>query len=105
MKFTRSGSMTMTMAVLVAAAILSVHVMGLSAQSKNAATKSSSSANALRTADGHPDLSGTWTNGTTTAFERPVALGEKAFYTEGEAAEEGRLAAERRNAGRGARRP
>ncbi len=96
MKLVRSA------ALLTAAAIMSVTALG--AQSKNAAT-TSSSANVLRTADGHPDLSGTWTNGTTTAFERPVALGEKAFYTEAEAAEQGRLASERRNAARGARRP
>jgi hypothetical protein len=51
-----------------------------------------------------PDLSGTWTNGTTTPFERPPALGEKAFYTDAEAAEQERLALERRAAAR-ARRP
>ena len=43
------------------------------------------------------DLQGTWTNGTLTSFERPPALGLKAFYTPEEAAEEERLATERRN--------
>jgi hypothetical protein len=43
------------------------------------------------------DLQGTWTNGTLTPFERPPALGTKAFYTPEEAATEERLAAERRS--------
>ena len=40
-----------------------------------------------RTAWGHPDLRGTYSNTTLTPFERPDALGEKAFYTEEEVAE------------------
>ena len=43
-----------------------------------------------------PDLSGTWTNGTTTPFERPVTLGNKAFYSEEEAVEQAKQAAARR---------
>jgi hypothetical protein len=43
------------------------------------------------------DLQGIWTNGTLTPFERPPALGSKAFYTPEEAAVEARLASERRN--------
>jgi hypothetical protein len=43
------------------------------------------------------DLQGVWTNGTLTSFERPPALGSKAFYTPEEAALEERLATERRN--------
>jgi hypothetical protein len=39
-----------------------------------------------RTADGQPDLQGHWTNDTYTPFERPVELGDKALYTEQEAA-------------------
>jgi hypothetical protein len=39
-----------------------------------------------RTADGQPDLQGTWTNATLTPFERPAALGDKAFLTDAEAA-------------------
>jgi hypothetical protein len=46
------------------------------------------------------DLEGTWTNGTLTPFERPVALGSKAFYTPEEAVVEERLATERRSGGR-----
>jgi hypothetical protein len=46
------------------------------------------------------DLQGIWTNGTLTPFERPAALGTKAFYTPEEAAIEERLAAERRSSAR-----
>ena len=91
-------------ASLSAAVIVFVGATAISAQSKDAAS-ATSRASARRTADGHPDLSGTWTNGTTTAFERPVALGDKAFYTEAEMVEAGRLATERRSSARSARRP
>lgn len=37
-----------------------------------------------RAAHGHPDLQGFWTNATFTPLERPVELGNKAFYTEQE---------------------
>jgi hypothetical protein len=57
-----------------------------------------------RTPDGHPDMQGIWTHGTLTPFERPVALGTKAFYTEAEAADMARQAATRR-ANPGAPRP
>jgi hypothetical protein len=49
-----------------------------------------------RTPDGHPDMQGVWTHGTLTPFERPVALGTKAFYTEAEALEVERQSAARR---------
>lgn len=49
-----------------------------------------------RTADGHPDMQGVWTHGTLTPFERPAALGTKAFYTEAEAADLERQALTRR---------
>jgi hypothetical protein len=39
-----------------------------------------------RTADGHPDMQGYWTNSTYTPLERPKELGTKEFYTEAEAA-------------------
>jgi hypothetical protein len=57
-----------------------------------------------RTPDGHPDLQGTYSHGTLTPFERPEALGDKAFYTEEEAREAERQATARR-ANRGAARP
>jgi hypothetical protein len=39
-----------------------------------------------RTADGQPDLQGTWTNATLTPFQRPSELGGKEFFTEQEQA-------------------
>jgi hypothetical protein len=40
-----------------------------------------------RTADGHPDFEGTWTNATNKPLERPRELGAKEFYTAEEFAE------------------
>jgi hypothetical protein len=40
----------------------------------------------LRTADGHSDLPGYWTNNTVTPLERPKDLADKAFFTPEEAA-------------------
>jgi len=40
---------------------------------------------APRAADGHPDLSGIWTNATITPFERPQELAAKEFFTPQEA--------------------
>jgi hypothetical protein len=59
----------------------------------------------LRTPDGQPDLQGTWTNATITPFERPVALKDKAFLTEAEAAAMERQTAERRARADGAAQP
>jgi hypothetical protein len=42
---------------------------------------------APRTADGHPDLQGIWTNATVTPLERPKELGAREFFTPEEAAE------------------
>jgi hypothetical protein len=88
------------------AVVLSAAAAGgtLSAQStsKAAAPASHPAHPALpRTPDGHPDLQGTYTHGTLTPFERPAALGDKAFYTEDEAREVERQATARR-ANRGA---
>ncbi len=51
------------------------------------ATTSSTTAPALRTSDGQPDLEGYWTNTTVTPLERPKELADKAFFTPEEAAE------------------
>jgi hypothetical protein len=40
-----------------------------------------------RTAWGHPDLQGVWTNDTFTPLQRPASLGAKAFFTPEEAAQ------------------
>ena len=55
----------------------------------------SAAAQTWRTPWGHPDLQGTYTNGSQTPFERPEAVGDKAFLTEEEAAELERERAER----------
>lgn len=74
--------------VLVAAAL----ILPLAANAQAPVAKPSVAAKSTawtqpRTPDGQPDLQGTWVNPTITPFERPVALGEKAFLTEQEAAE------------------
>jgi hypothetical protein len=40
----------------------------------------------LRTADGHPDFQGIWTNGTLTPLQRPADLATKEYFTPQEAA-------------------
>jgi hypothetical protein len=71
------------------AAIIGLAVMPLASQSASSAIP--------RTPDGRPDLQGTYTHGTLTPFERPVALGEKAVYTEAEFKDVQAQAAARRN--------
>jgi hypothetical protein len=39
-----------------------------------------------RTPDGHPDLQGIWNNSTQTPLQRPIALGNKEFYSDAELA-------------------
>ena len=52
-----------------------------------AKTPSSKTWTQPRTSDGQPDLQGIWTNSTMTPLERPRALGDKALFSEQEAAE------------------
>src|SRR5262245_13174105 len=44
-------------------------------------SSSGNSANRFRTAWGHPDLQGVWTNATDTPLERPVGLAEQPFLS------------------------
>jgi len=60
---------------------------GLTAVEKAAAALAPKGWKVPRTPDGKPDLQGIYNNGTITPFERPTALGNKAFYTPSEAAE------------------
>jgi hypothetical protein len=61
-------------------------------------SKSPSKASSVRrSADGHPNLQGTWVNATITPFERPANLKDKAFLTDEEAAALERQAATRRD--------
>ena len=62
----------------------------LAGQNPSAAAKTSPKARAKnwtipRTADGHPDLQGTWTNATLTPMERPSEFAGKATVTDAEA--------------------
>lgn len=52
---------------------------------------------APRTPDGQPNISGIWTNDTLTPLERPLALGDRAFYSEEEATSVERLGTEKRD--------
>lgn len=51
----------------------------------SAAQNSSAQSKVPRTADGHPDFSGIWTNASITPFERPSELAGREFFTEQEA--------------------
>ena len=68
----------------------------LAAEKAAAMTASQSSSWSKRTPDGQPDIQGIWSNATITPFERPVALGDKAFLTEEEAAKAEQRASENR---------
>ena len=57
------------------------------AQNKAAPTKAAQNkaAQVPRTADGHPDFQGYWTNASFTPLERPAEFAGKEFFTEAEA--------------------
>ena len=59
------------------------------------ATAKPEASKAPMSADGHPDLSGFWSNATLTPEQRPASLGDKAVYTPAEVKKmEGQVAAE-----------
>jgi hypothetical protein len=64
-------------AIILAFLSASIHLRGLAA----------SPSPLPRTPDGHPDLQGIWNNATQTPLQRPVALGDKQFYTDEELAQ------------------
>jgi hypothetical protein len=67
------------------------------AQTRSVAAKPATAAKTWtppKTAEGVPDLQGVWTNATNTPLERPQNLGAKEFYTEEEAAQLDKSAAE-----------
>ncbi len=66
---------------------MTLRVIGLFALAVSASVTGSAAGgkDIPRTADGHPDLSGIWTNVTITPLERPRNLAGKEFFTEQEA--------------------
>jgi hypothetical protein len=68
---------------LAAAVLLTASAFGQAqSQTKAAAVKTTPAASAIpRTADGHPDLSGVFSNVTTVPMARPANCGTKEFYT------------------------
>jgi hypothetical protein len=76
--------------VLAALCLAPAPAVGQSATSAPGTVGAATAWTAPRTADGQPDLQGIWDFRTITPLQRPAALGDKAFYTEQEAAALGR---------------
>jgi hypothetical protein len=70
--------------LLVAVSLVLIPAAAQTAKSSDAA-KAVKSKTAPRTADGHPDFTGVWTNVTLTPMERPRDLAGKEFFTDQEA--------------------
>jgi hypothetical protein len=79
-----SGRILTTLRALTMAALAAASAFGQVSSLKQAAAAKNWTP--PRTADGHPDLQGVWTNATLTPFQRPLELGAKEFFTEEEAA-------------------
>ena len=71
----RKLCVTMTVALLLVAAVASAQALKPAPAANNSAWVQG------KTADGQPDLQGTWTNATMLPLERPKALAGKEFYT------------------------
>jgi len=68
----------MTVTLLLVAAVASAQALKPAPAAKSSAWVQG------KTADGQPDLQGTWTNATLIPLQRPKALGAKEFYTQAE---------------------
>jgi hypothetical protein len=81
---------TLTVLTFMCAGASLAAAQGLTVAAKPAAKPApatTAAAPSVRTADGHPDLQGYWTNTTVTPLERPKELADKAYFTPEEAAE------------------
>ena len=86
----RSVILPATLTAIIGAATLVV------AQAPAAPTKAEQASHAIpRTADGHPDFSGSWSTATYTPFERPAEFKDREFFTAQEAADYARRQQER----------
>jgi hypothetical protein len=85
----------------VIAVVLAAPVHGQTATKKTAPAAATKGSTIPRTADGHPDLSGVFTNATTVPLARPADLGAKEFYASAD--EKTQLDAARAAAARGGR--
>jgi hypothetical protein len=74
------------LSILALASLLSLSALGQShaPAAKPAAASAGKTVSIPRTADGHPDFNGIWTNVTITPLERPRDLAGKEFFTEQE---------------------
>jgi hypothetical protein len=74
--------------LITSGAVSLMAIASLSAQSPTApAAVAKAGAKIPRAGDGHPDLTGVWSNATKTPFERPESFGGKATLTDAEARE------------------
>jgi hypothetical protein len=73
-----------TLAAAVAAVLLAAPAFAQTPAAAAVKTKPAVAAAIPRTADGHPDLSGVYSNATTVPLARPANLGAKEFYTDEE---------------------
>jgi hypothetical protein len=95
-----------SLSLLGAAAAVTAAAASLAAQTPSRAAKQTTNSNQTktakawtppRTADGHPDLQGAWSNAGLTPFERPKEFAGRDFFTEQEAAEFTRTALDQAN--------
>lgn len=89
--------MTYRMCVSLAALLFLARIPAAGQGSSPTNTKAIHKTAIPRSADGHPDFSGIWTNVTITPLERPRNLADKEFFTPQEAAAYEKLTVEQRN--------
>src|SRR5512139_1028494 len=81
----RSRGVARMLRTTLSVALIASGLAGQAVAQQTAPAKPSPKWTMPRLADGHPDLSGIWTNKTITPFERPTELANKEFFTADEA--------------------